>query len=89
MRYNSLRFGAGRNYCSLGVAQSQTPATIDIDTANVVIYRHDISDATKVATEAGTTTQLPLRRFIGTWIGDVIAVNGTPARGTLTVRGTF
>jgi uncharacterized protein (TIGR03437 family) len=71
-------------------AQSQAPATLDIDTANLVIYRHDVFDATRVATEAGTTAPLPLRSFMHvTWIGDVVAVNGAPAKGTLAVRGTF
>lgn len=71
-------------------AQSDAAATLDIDIQNVVIYRHDVFDATKVATDASPTTPLPLRTFMHvTWIGDVVAVNGTPAKGTLTVRGTF
>jgi hypothetical protein len=71
-------------------AQPDAPVTLDIDAQNVVIYRHDVSDATKVATEAGPTTPLPLRTFMNvTWIADIVAVNGAPARGTLTVRGAF
>ena len=71
-------------------SQFATPVTLDIDTANLVIYRHDVFDATRLATEPGPTTPLPARTFMHvTWIGDVTAVNGTPAKGTLTVRGVF
>lgn len=71
-------------------AQSEAPATLDIDIANLVIYRHDVFDAVRIASEAGPTTPLPLRTFMNvTWIGDVVAINGTPAKGILTVRGTF
>lgn len=70
--------------------QSDAPATLDIDTANLVIYRHDVFDPARIATEAGPTMPLPIRTFMNvTWIGDVVAVNGTPAKGTLTVCGTF
>jgi uncharacterized protein (TIGR03437 family) len=71
-------------------AQSESPATLEIDTANLVVYRHDVVDVTKLSTEAGPTTPLPIRTFMHvTWIGDVVAVNGTPAKGTLTIRGTW
>ena len=71
-------------------AQSEAPATLDIDTENLVIYRHDVFDATRLATEPGPTIPLPNRNFMHyTWIADVVAVNGTAAKGTMTVRGTF
>jgi len=78
----TLALGAG--------AQSDAPATLDIETENLVIYRHDVFDATRVATEAGPTTPLPLRTFMNvTWIADVVAVNGIAAKGAMTVRGTW
>jgi hypothetical protein len=81
----TLAFTISKN----AVAQSDA-ATLEIDTANVVIYRHDVFDPTRVATEPSPTSPLPLRTFMQvTWIGDVVAVNGIPAKGTLTVRGTF
>ena len=71
-------------------SQSEPLATLDIDTADLVIYRHDVFDATRFSRDAGPTTPLDLRTFMNvTWIGDVVAVNGTPAKGTLTIRGTF
>jgi hypothetical protein len=66
------------------------PATLEVETANLVIYRHDVADAARFSTEAGPTSPLALRTFMNvTWIGDIVAVNGSPAKGTLTVRGTF
>lgn len=71
-------------------AQAETSATLDIDTANLVVYRHDVFDPTRVSTEAGPSTPLPIRTFMHvTWIGDIVAVNGTPAKGTLVIRGTW
>jgi hypothetical protein len=72
------------------LAQSEAPATLEIDTQNLVIYRHDVFDPSRLATEAGPTSPLPLRSFMNvTWLADVVAVNGTPAKGTMTVRGVF
>lgn len=74
----------------LARAQSEAPATLEIDTQNLVIYRHDVFDPSRLATEAGPTSPLPLRSFMNvTWLADVVAVNGTPAKGTMTVRGVF
>lgn len=72
-------------------ARSQSEvATLEIDVQNLVIYRHDVFDATRLATAAGPTTPLPNRNFMQiTWIADVVAVNGTPAKGTAVASGTF
>jgi hypothetical protein len=56
-------------------AQAEASATLDIDTANLMVYRHDVFDPARFSTEAGPTTPLPLRTFMHvTWIGDVVAV---------------
>ena len=71
-------------------AQPEAPVTLNIEVANIVIYRSDVADSTRFATEPGPTTPLPLRTFMPvTFIGDVVAVNGTPAKGNMTMRGTF
>jgi hypothetical protein len=71
-------------------AKAETPATLEIDTENITIYRQDVFDATRVATDPSPTVPLPLRSFMNVfWIGDVVAVNGVRVKGTLTVRGTF
>ena len=72
------------------LAQSDTLATLEIATENVGIYRHDVFDATRVATQPGPITPLPIRTFMhATWIADIVAVNGIPAKGTMTVRSTY
>src|SRR5688572_15502543 len=72
------------------LAQSDTLATLEIATENVGIYQHDVFDATRLATEPGPITPLPLRTFTHvTWIADVVSVNGIPAKGTMTVRGIY
>lgn len=71
-------------------AQSNAPVTLDIDTANVVVYREDSSDTTRYAADPGRTTALALRTFMSVyWIADIVAVNGKPAKGAMTVRGAF
>jgi hypothetical protein len=71
-------------------AQTEPPAVLNIEVANLLIYRHDVFDATRVATEANPTTPLPLRTFMNvTWMGDIVSINGSPAKGNMTVRGLF
>ena len=65
-------------------AQSQTPVILNVDIANVVQYVDDSTDFAKLATVPTATTggaPLNFRKFI--IIGDIVAVNGTPAKGTL------
>ena len=68
----------------LGYAQTGPPVVVQIDLENIVSYLEDTADVTKFATIAGLTTPAAARTFekIVT-IGDVVAVNGTPAKGTL------
>jgi len=66
------------------LAQSQTPVVLNVDVENVVQYVDDSTDFTKLATVPTATTggaPLNFRKFI--IIGDIVAVNGTTAKGTL------
>src|SRR5262245_24456128 len=71
-------------YCSLGLGQTPAPAILQIDVENHVRYHEDISDVSKLATDAGVTSASPPRNF-GKFvdISDIVAVNGQPARGTI------
>jgi hypothetical protein len=72
------------------IAEGDVPAILDVDIENLVIYRQDVFDSARFATEPGPTTPLGLRSFMSVlWIGDVTTVNGVPAKGTLSVRGAF
>ena len=70
--------------------QAVPPVIIAVDIQNVVIYQQDFGDATKFATETKATPAPPIRNFSPViWIADIVAVNGKPALGTWTVRGTL
>ncbi len=61
-----------------------------IETENLRIYRFDTFDAELLSSEAGPTSPLPLRNFMEVvWLADIVAVNGSPAKGSLAVRGSF
>jgi uncharacterized protein (TIGR03437 family) len=64
------------------------PATLEIDVVNIVSYTSDVFDASKFATDPSlTTVTVPARNFgFVIAVGDIVAVNGTPAKGTLIAR---
>jgi len=70
---------------SLGQAP---PVILTVDVDKVVNYGGDVSDVTKLASATAQTTLTPANNFLpALWIADIVAVNGTPARGTWTVKG--
>jgi uncharacterized protein (TIGR03437 family) len=80
--------------CDLAFAQSLPTADLTIDVANVVEYRGDIADVTKFARNSNVTPAIPVGTgsaetpnfALNTGIGDIVAVNGQPAKGLLTYR---
>jgi hypothetical protein len=61
--------------------------TLVIDIANQVDYREDVFDASKFATLPGTTPAAAFRNFpLVTLIGDIVAVNLQPAKGSYFAR---
>ena len=72
-------------YCTPGQGQVATPTILEIDVENIVQYQEDISDVTKFATDPNITTAVLPRNFnTVVIIGDIVAVNGQPAKGTVT-----
>lgn len=64
---------------------AQTPAILVIDVDNVLQYFEDTSDLSKFAMDPNVTTPvLPRNLNAGLVIGDIVAVNGQPAKGTMT-----
>ena len=68
---------------------SPAPVVLRIDTANFVRYDQDTTDWTKLASIAGMATPLPFpappfASYIA--IGDVVTVNGRPAKGVRIMR---
>ena len=66
-------------------ALGQTPTSIVIDVQDVVEYQDyqiDLGDPSKFALSPGITRSSPARNFYpATIIGDIVAVNGQPAKG--------
>jgi len=57
---------------------------VQIDIENIVSYLEDTADASKLAADAGVTTPAAGRTFEkSVTIGDIIAVNGVPVKGSL------
>jgi len=73
-----------------GFGQTAPAVILSVNIENVVIYQQDSGDATKFATIPTIVPPPPIRNFAPViWIADIVAVNGKPAKGTWTVRGTI
>jgi hypothetical protein len=78
-------------YCNLAFGQSMQTTLLKIDIQDYVPYTYDVFDIQKFATAPGLT---PLAMLGGrafqffVFIGDIVAVNGKPAKGLWTARGT-
>jgi uncharacterized protein (TIGR03437 family) len=74
---------------ALAIASGQgqlPPASIlEIQVENAVRYQEDISDLSRFATNPDVTTAIaPKNFFFRVNIGDIVAINGQPAKGTMT-----
>jgi hypothetical protein len=70
-------------HCVSGFGQTaEQPAVLIVETENGVLYRGDVTDATKLARDPGVTTPGPARAFqYSLLVSDIVAVNGKPAKG--------
>ncbi len=74
-------------FCAAAFGQTSILA---VDIENIVVYIQDTADVTKWATSPEKTDPLVSQNFAPIiWLADVVAVNGVPAKGTWTVRGTM
>ena len=72
---------------TIAFAQADNRVTLVVDVDNAVTYRSDITDYARRGADTGMTTALPARAFTDAInIGDIVAVNGKPARGLWTSR---
>jgi len=75
--------------CLFGtVTFAQTvPVVLDVEVENAVRYIGDITDPSKLAVNAAATPAGSTRAFTDTiYIGDIVAINGKPAKGLWTSR---
>ena len=67
----------------------EDPVVLTVDIENAVNYRGTVFDASKIAIDPGPTTSAP-QAFIGNInIGDIVAVNGKPAKGVWSATYSF
>jgi uncharacterized protein (TIGR03437 family) len=72
-------------YCTLGKGQVPPATILEVAVENSVRYQEDVSDLSKFATDPKVTTAVPPKNFFfRVNIGDIVAVNGQPAKGTMT-----
>jgi uncharacterized protein (TIGR03437 family) len=67
-------------------AQTTPPVILEVDVENYVQYWADVTDPTKLASTPTQTTATGRAFMENVWVADVVAVNGTPARGTFVSR---
>ena len=70
------------------LAAQVTPATIlEIDVHNIVGYSADVFDPSKFASDPNRTTPGAVRNFgFLVAVGDIVLVNGRPAKGTVVIQ---
>jgi hypothetical protein len=79
----------GFTCCEIAQGQTAPTTTLQIEFENYVGYIYDVFDPSKVGTDSNATIPNLARNFrIVMAIGDIVAVNGRPAKGTLTERRT-
>ena len=67
----------------------QEPVVLTIDVENYVAYRGDVLDPAKVAKESNPTTGTVAAFLESIQVGDIVAVNGKPAKGLYQTVGTI
>ena len=73
--------------CHAAYGQSVPSAVLQVDVQNLVAYIEDTADGTKFATLPNVTPAVTPKNFYSAvQIGDIVAVNGQPAKGTLTIH---
>ncbi|HYR91797.1 MAG TPA: hypothetical protein VE422_47570 [Terriglobia bacterium] len=73
-----------------GLAQHPAGNLLIIETANQTSYARDVTEYSLLATNAGPTTEAPARNFQDLiLIGDIVSVNGQPAKGTVVETATL
>ncbi len=74
-------------HCTLALGQQPPPSILTIDVENVVEYQGDTSDPSKFATKPNVTPSAGVGAFsVEVVFGDIVAVNGQPAKGVYVGR---
>ena len=77
----------GAVHGSLALGQQPPPSILTVDVENAVEYQGDISDPSKFGTNPNVTPSAGARVFsVEVAFGDIVAVNGRPAKGVYVGR---
>jgi hypothetical protein len=72
--------------CEAVLAQTAPQAVLELD-INYLYYENDQPDYSKLATDPGSVRGVPGKNLIDfVFVGDIVAVNGKPAKGTFVSR---
>jgi uncharacterized protein (TIGR03437 family) len=70
-----------------GYGQTRPATLIQVDVENNAFYNYDTFDNTKLAGNPAATTPVAARNFqMVLGLGDIVAINGKPAKGTQVIR---
>lgn len=75
---------------AMAAAQTQPATVLEIESENYVVYYDDVGDRSKLGTSAAMAPVAPNFNWVFKWfvgIGDIVAVNGKPAKGLRISRG--
>ncbi len=76
--------------CRLALGQAPQPTILRIDLDNFVQYLADTSDVSQYGTKSGVTPPGSVLQsadfWVATGLGDIVAINGQPAKGLYVVR---
>jgi hypothetical protein len=74
-----------------GRAWAQAPqfAVLDIEYENFVNYVNDVGDPSKLVTSPNVANATARNFMTNIFIGDIVSVNGRPAKGSIVLRGQF
>src|SRR6266849_5890338 len=76
---------------AFGRAWAQAPqfAVLDIEYENFVNYVNDVGDPSKLVTSPNVVNATVRNFMMNIFIGDIVSVNGRPAKGSIVLRGQF
>src|SRR5258708_5264548 len=74
--------------CSIALAQTPQASILTVETENVVRYTENFANLQQNGTSPTVVAQTatPATFYPGTFIGDIVAINGKKSRGALVAR---
>src|ERR1700730_13427064 len=67
-------------------SQNARPVRVTLEAENVVLYRGNVFDVTKIAKDPNSTTAVNTAFLSSVNIGDITSINGTPVKGLWTYQ---